>query len=660
MRTLVTAALAAVTSLAVLASGAVAAPLANASFRESVEVTIVYVGIEDGQISTAEVERDLPSRIDPKIRYKLFYGDATGADLATQYDVTYRHRFADAAFESALATFLNENAAAQLAKYPQAATPTLFQQQYNTQKGRVDPAIATNKWIDGPATEKTLGDLAAAAGIDVTKPTIFFVNASGIGPHTYVKTDVVDPDTGYNFGVVRASRKTTAWGGFANDDTSSASDRRVWFYDLSAGPEGWTNNWDVDNPDVDGDGAKDYRIPPIWHYQGSGLLEAKHPGYPTATLGADLGKVTRYVALNLLFASSPLYPPYFQPNRIPSSVVLDVNTVEWWNNVDVSARFIKPSFIQTAVNGLPAGPTVTVGPNQDLPFSGDWARCYQGFSSDKKLCFNDLAAGVYAPFANPFLSAARNLPSFLPASPAGTYRAALVNYGVGTKPKTPQGLLGFADDNWLNGTQSGVFSFVYPEVVPLGYGMTTTMTHEYGHHSSMSHPHDGFDYAMWAANPKDPAFAFDYGPSGDTNIAWLGDMSDSIMSYMDLADGFSQFDQDNSARHHAAGYAKIANILATSLSGPLQKPRQRRRQARHRREPAWAARDYSDGALVAKGAYEDVVGASAAPRTCRSLTPGTWTIAGPVKPGNGNKNQKAAAYARDLDERHNVKRVYSK
>ncbi len=77
----------------------------------------------------------------------------------------------------------------------------------------------------------------------------------------------------------------------------------------------------------------------------------------------------------------------------------------------------------------------------------------------------------------------------------GTYRAALINWGVGTKPKTPGGLLGFADDNWLNGTQSGVFSFVYPEVVPLGYGMTTTMTHEYGHHSSMSHPHDGYDSA---------------------------------------------------------------------------------------------------------------------------------------------------------------------
>ena len=42
-----------------------------------------------------------------------------------------------------------------------------------------------------------------------------------------------DPDTGYNFGEVRASRKMIAWGG-----TTS----RLWFYDLSAGPEVWTDN----------------------------------------------------------------------------------------------------------------------------------------------------------------------------------------------------------------------------------------------------------------------------------------------------------------------------------------------------------------------------------------------------------------------------------
>ena len=34
-----------------------------------------------------------------------------------------------------------------------------------------------------------------------------------------------------------------------------------------------------------------------------------------------------------------------------------------------------------------------------------------------------------------------------------------------------------------------------------------------------------------------------------------------MMSYIDVNWDFSQFDRDNSARHHAAGYAKIANNL---------------------------------------------------------------------------------------------------
>ena len=150
---------------------------------------------------------------------------------------------------------------------------------------------------------------------------------------------------------------------------------------------------------------------------------------------------------------------------------------------------------------------------------------------------------------------ARNRADFLDGTPA--YEAGLVNWSIGQKPKSP-GLLGFADDNWLDGTQSGVFSFVYPDAVAAGYGLTTTMIHEYGHHSSMSHPHDGYD----------PGTGVDFGPGGETYFAWLGDESNSMMSYIDLNWDFSQFDRDNSARHHAAGYAKIANIVATYPGRP--------------------------------------------------------------------------------------------
>lgn len=655
MRRIAIASLAIIAALAALAGTAAGATLANTSFSEDVDVTIVYVGIEEGQVSAAAVEAGLPESYRPQIRYKRFYGLLPEADLGTTYEFTYRHVFANSTFEGALTTFLNANAASQASTFgAQTATPTLFQADYSAQTNAL-ANITSNKWISGPATEAKLAELASGIGVDVTKPTIFFVNASGVGHHTYVKTDMVDPDTGYSFGVIRGSRKMTAWGGTpnngaANDGVASSTDRRVWFYDLSAGPEGWSDNWNVDDADLDGDGVRDYRIPPLWHYQGTPLAYT-HPGDTApATLSTDLGKVARYVAIDLLFASSPLYPPYFQANRIPTTVELDINTVEWWNNVDVSGTFVKPSYVRDEAAKLPAGPSIVLGSQQDLPFSGDWARCYQWFSSDKKLCFNDLFSPIYAPFANPFLAAARNTGSFLDNPGLGTYEAALINYGVGTKPKTPGGLLGFADDNWLDATQSGIFSFVYPEVVPLGYGLTTTMTHEYGHHSSMSHPHDGYDF-------EDDV---DFGPGGDTQFAWLGDMSDTIMSYLDLSRGFGQFDQDNSARHHAAGYAQIAKAIAAGLPAGTNLTEAETKLATA--QMAFGTRNYSTALSNAKDAYGLVVAAAGGLANVPVLTPSTWTIAGPIKNGNGNKNERRAvpSYAKDLHEQYNVKRVYAK
>ena len=57
--------------------------------------------------------------------------------------------------------------------------------------------------------------------VDTTDYTIFFVNWFGRGDfkyHVYTKTDEPDPDTGYNFGEERESRKLIAWGGTTPDD----------------------------------------------------------------------------------------------------------------------------------------------------------------------------------------------------------------------------------------------------------------------------------------------------------------------------------------------------------------------------------------------------------------------------------------------------------
>ena len=54
------------------------------------------------------------------------------------------------------------------------------------------------------------------AGVDTRRNTVFLINWYGRSDfkfHVYTKTNEPDPDTGYNFGVERDSRKIIAWGG---------------------------------------------------------------------------------------------------------------------------------------------------------------------------------------------------------------------------------------------------------------------------------------------------------------------------------------------------------------------------------------------------------------------------------------------------------------
>jgi hypothetical protein len=91
--------------------------------------------------------------------------------------------------------------------------------------------------------------------------------------------------------------------------------------------------------------------------------------------------------------------------------------------------------------------------------------------------------------------------------------------------------------------------------VELGYGLTTTMLHEDGHHLAMSHPHDGHDSEM----------GVDYEPAGPYYFAWSGDESNTMMSYIDLNWDFSQFDRDNMNRYMAAAFARFSNQIATDI-----------------------------------------------------------------------------------------------
>ncbi|MGH3144694.1 MAG: hypothetical protein ACRDTR_02725, partial [Rubrobacter sp.] len=397
------------------------------------------------------------------------------------------------------------------------------------------------------------------SGVDTRRNTVFLINwwgneeepRDGFKHHVYTKTNEPDPDTGFDFGRQTQSRKLIAWGGTTADDEESGlgSTRRVWFHDLSAGPDSFTDNWNVDDPDLTGDGVADYRLPPVWEY-------FKPGGYRSASrLGRDLSKVSRYVAIDLFFTSSPLYPPQFTPQLLPEKINLDVNTIEGIPRRNSSERYQTPGLVLDEVSEVHRLP-YTID-QQDIEYEGSARRCYVFWIRDER-CLRQEYRG-YPAAANLFLYGADNLDKlrdFEQNEDRRLYEAALLNWAVedGGRFQTSPPVLGFADDNYRDGTQSFVFNFVSPAIAE-AYGLSTTEIHEYGHHLNLSHPFDGFDYQ------KQTEFGWD----GKYYFTGVGNEINSMMSYVDVNWDFSQFDRDNTDRFQAAGYINTANALARRI-----------------------------------------------------------------------------------------------
>jgi hypothetical protein len=426
---------------------------------------------------------------------------------------------------------------------------------------------------------------------------VFFVNWYGRKDfkfHVYTKTNEPDPDTHYNFGVQRQSRKIIAWGGTTPDDEENGLGRlrRVWFHDLSAGPESWTDNWNVDDADVDEDGVADFRLPPVWEYLAKGGFR------PRSALSGDLAKVARYVAINLLFTSSPLYPPALTPPRLPRTINLDSNTYEGWDGVDASDGFIKPGLLVDELAEIQPLQRFDYD-EQELPFTGEARRCYELWLADESCVPETGLPG----FANLFAFNAANLARTGDDTGKVDYELPIFNYSTNDDLSAP--FLGFADDNYVDGTQSFVFGFISPSIVESGYGLTTTLIHEVGHHLALSHPHDGYDY-------EDDV---DYEDLGPFNFVSSGDESNSMMSYIDLNWDFSQFDRDNMNRFLAAAYTSNANRIAAAV---LADPDAGRALARLRAadrllgaaKSSFGGHRYLRASALAVAAYREVVAAA--------------------------------------------------
>ena len=580
--------------LAASAAGPQLQTLEPGGFREiaqTLKVNIVFVGFNGASaVDTTAFRSALPATYQSIHRVPDFYG--LRQQTGNRFNFSYNVSSASGAYADSLFAFLGANAAPQ--------PRTLFQNLYNSQ-GNKALAVGQNHFIDAPTVENWLAQ-NPPPGVDTSTYTVYFINWYGRPDfkfHVYTKTNVADPDTGYNFGINRASRKMVAWGG---TPVASGAARRVWFYDFSAGPESWNGNYDISSSDFDGDGQADYRIPAIWDY-------GNPNGYrPFNDLTGDAARLARFVAINLLFTTSPLYKPAISAPVLPGAINVDMNFFQG-DATSNALDFIKPAQVVAELAGLQRHNAFTAD-TRAYGFDARVQKTFLCFTFGPS-CYGNKLGG--ANFGDLFLFSNAHLLQYLDGNQG--YEVPVFHFNV--SDDLSGGLLGFADDNWADGTQSYVFGFLAPGLRAAGYGFTTTTTHEVGHHLGMSHPHDGFDSEL----------NLDYGPGGSTYYAWSGDESNSIMSYIDLSTNFSQFDRDNMDRWMTAAYINQANSVLTSV---LKSPRAGATHAQLLSADADAAQaltryeamDYGAAVQRAKAAYAKVLAAAASINV--KLEPQAW------------------------------------
>lgn len=507
-------------------------PGQQVTFNQTVPINLVFIGYPAASINKTVFSSWMPATYKPVVRYPQFYG-LPGRDMGLNYTFKYNYIFKDAVFTNNFFGYLKSVGVEK--------GRTFYQNAYNAMAN--NNLVVTNPVLYINA-EKVESWLNTNLHLGAKSYTIVFINwysRPDFRFHVYTKTNEPDPDTLYNFGALRSSRKTIAWGG---------SNSRLWYYDLSAGPEAWAGSYDVDNADLDGDGIEDYRLPPIWEYSATGYRDP-------ADLTQDLALVTRFVGINLLFTPSPLYDPLASAPGAGGRKIVHINMMED-DPASYGPFWIKPTMVQSAYQQFQPYYSWKVNMKDINPIDAGAQlsfRIFNGLSGDP---------GCWGPYGTPFgqlfcyfdTNRAMYIPSYLPNDyVAGIHAFNTTDANMGWN----FGLLGFADDNWIDGTPSYVFQFDSAGYRSLGYGFTSTTIHEGGHHFGLSHPHDGYD-SEWD---------IDYGGSASLYFAQSGDESATVMSYMDLTTKFGRFNTDSSGRWETAGYLNWCNeLLADILAHP--------------------------------------------------------------------------------------------
>jgi hypothetical protein len=482
-------------------------------------------------VSPPSIIDQLPETYVPIVRYPPFYG-LEGRDLGLHFDFRYRTRFANAAFEDDFFNYLSSIGVA--------ADPTPYQLEYNNQENNVLDVTGPVLYIDGPSVEQWLASNLGRLDVDTSRGyTIFYINWYGRDDfqfHVYTRTGDPDPDTGFDFGT-DPSRAIFAWGG---------THSRTWFLDLSAGPEWNTTNYIVDTPDLNGDGIEEYRMPPIWEYTAGGYRD------PSA-LSGDLALMARYVGINLLFTTSPLYDPLVAAPGPGGDRIVHIEMFEDDRNSS-GLDWISTAITEDTFSLFQPYYDWQVHLEDNDPADRGVRRSLNIFNglSDREDCWTEIGT----PGAQLFCYFDEHYDNYVPAYGPEDYVATVFAFNTTDRRLGDNfGLLGFADDNWTDGTQTYVFEFGTATYRLFGYGFTSTTIHEVGHHIGLSHPHDGYDSEL----------DLDYGPSSPFYYVWAGDESETVMSYLGISNVFGQFDRDNMYRYEFAGYLNWANDLLDDI-----------------------------------------------------------------------------------------------
>lgn len=516
-------------------------PGQTVKYRQRVPINIVFLGFKPSQIDRNAFLQTLPASSTPVIRDWMFYG-LSGRDVGLRYDYDYHVSFAGSGLTDRFFAYLRTSG--------QLIQPTVYQQAYNDEASNVLDVTGPVLLDDGPSVEDWL-----ERHLDVSPKgdTLVFVNWYGRPDfqfHLYGKSGV-DPDTGFDFGRTQAYGTMMAWGG---------SHGRLWFDDLSAGPDWNTTNWEVDDPDLNGDGVVDYRIPPIWEYTPGGFRS------PSA-LTTDLGLVARYVGLDTLFTSSPLFDPLYTSPGVDGRKVIQVNMFED-DPTTHGADALKLSTLRSSLADLEPYDdwrTRLIDRDPIDPGALEAWRIAAGVTV-KDDCWNTFGSPLgldgwlaMTPYAELQCYFSEHADQYFPSGRASDYVGNVLAFNTTDANFNDSPYVGEASDTWLDPRQSFIYAFLYTSLRPYE-GFTHTTIHESAHHfAGLSHPHDGYDPASGRS-----FVAFD-----DFTFAWIGDESDTIMSYQYVADEFSRFDKDNVRRWEMAGYLNWANSL---LGKVLEKP----------------------------------------------------------------------------------------